>query len=230
MKLSKTQLEVNLKGLCDHYGHDFQQFLSDMDVEDVYELSIYSLQAICEEYTLDIQSLLFKPLFQPRLWKEKLAEIKLLILDVDGVMTDGGMYQTESGDQFKKFNTKDGMAILHLTKNDFQVAIISSGFKGEAVSARAKLLGIQHCTVSRDPKTEVLDKLCTELSISLNQVAMIGDDINDLPVLRKIGFSASPADAVDVVKSEVDVVLSKKGGEGCVREFIDNYLLQKPIG
>lgn len=230
MKLSKVQLEVNLRGLCDEHGIDFVEMLADLEVDDVYELSIYSLQAICEEYGLDLYGLMFKPLYQPRLWKEKLKAIKLLILDVDGVMTDGGMYQTESGDQMKKFNTKDGMAILHLTKNDFQVGILSSGFKGEAVQARAKLLGIQHCEVTRKPKIDLLQDLCEKLDIQLSEVAMIGDDINDLPVIRKIGFSACPADAVQVVKAEVDVILEKKGGRGCVREFIDNYLLEKQIG
>lgn len=229
MPLSKSLLESNLKGLCELHQHDYVQFLADMDVDDVYELTVYDLQAICEEYELDLYGLMFKPLFQPRMFKEKLQAIQLLILDVDGVMTDGGMYQTESGDQFKKFNTKDGMSIIHLTKSDFQVAILSSGFKGSAVQERAKLLGIQHCTVSREPKLDVLERICADLSISLNQVAMIGDDINDLPVIRKIGFSACPADAVQVVKSSVDVILNKKGGEGCIREFIDNYLLSEPI-
>ncbi len=230
MRLSKSQLEHNIKGLCDENGLDFQDFLSDIEVDDVHEMSIYDLQAICEEYDLDLFALMFKPMFQPRFWKDKAKRTKLLVLDVDGVMTDGGMYQTESGDQFKKFNTKDGMAILHLTKSDFQVAIISSGFKAEAVTERAKLLGIQHCTVTRKPKIDVLKSICEELKIDLKEVAMIGDDINDLQVIRAIGFSACPRNAVQKVKSEVDIILNTNGGEGCVREFIDNFLLTEPIG
>lgn len=151
------------------------------------------------------------------------------MLDVDGVMTDGGMYFTENGDEFKKFNTKDGMAIIHLTKNDFQVAIISSAFKGEAVKRRADMLGIQHCYVGRAAKTDILKGICTDLDISLDQVAMIGDDINDVQVMRQIGFSFAPKNAMQVVKDTADVVLSLNGGEGCVREMIDQYILNEPL-
>ncbi len=222
-------LEQNIKGLCDKFGLDYLEFLSDIGVDTVDEITVSDLEVISEEYDIDMQSLLFQHVYKTNFLKEKLSKIKLLVIDVDGVMTDGGMYFTERGDQFKKFNTKDGMAIIHLTKNDFQVAIISSGFKGEAVSKRAEMLGIQHCTVSRAPKMETLNKICDELSISLENVAMIGDDINDLEVMRKIGVSACPRDAVFVVKSNATIVLNKKGGEACVREFIDEYLLDSPL-
>ena len=145
------------------------------------------------------------------------------------MMTDGGMYFTESGDQFKKFNTKDGMAILHLTKSDFQVAIISSGFRGESVHRRAEMLGIQHCTVSRDSKMDTLNKLCSTLGIGLENVAMIGDDVNDLAVMKKIGLAACPRDAVNSVKQVCDIILTLKGGQGCVREFIDQYIFDEPL-
>ena len=222
-------LEQNIKGLCSKFGIKYAEFIDDLDVDNVSELTIFDLEAVCEEYGVDLLSLLFKPLYRPELWKKKLEKIKLLILDVDGVMTDGGMYFTENGDQIKKYNTKDGMAILHLTKNKFQVAIISSGFKSEMVKTRADLLGIQRCYVGRDPKIEVLNKYCEELKITLENVAIIGDDVNDMEIIKKVGFSASPSDAVNSVKSQVDVVLNKKGGEGCVREFIDAYLLKQPL-
>ncbi len=222
-------LEQNIKGLCSKNGIDFNEFMNDLDVDHVSELTIYDLEAVCEEYEVDLLSLLFKPMFRPDLWSKKLDKIKLLVLDVDGVMTDGGMYYTESGDQFKKYNTKDGMAIQHLVKSNFQVAIISSGFKAEMVKARAELLGIQRCYVGRDPKMQILEGYCKEMGIGLDNVALVGDDINDLEMIRKIGFSASPSDAVNAVKSQVDVVLSKKGGDGCVREFIDTYLLKQPL-
>lgn len=222
-------LEQNLKGLCSKFGIDFNEFLDDLDVENVYELSVYDLEAVCEEYDVDMQSLLFKPMYRTDLWSKKLEKIKLLVLDVDGVMTDGGMYYTENGDQIKKYNTKDGMAIQYLVKDDFQVAIISSGFKHEMVKARAELLGIQHCYVGRDPKMAVLNQFCEKLQIKLENVAIVGDDVNDMEIIKSVGFSACPKDAVNVVKGQVDVVLSKKGGEGCVREFIDTYLLKQPI-
>ena len=218
-------LEQNIKGLCAKFGIDFSDFKKDLEVDNVHELTVYDLEAIVEEYQVDLLSLLFKPMFQPEMWKTKLEKIKLLVLDVDGVMTDGGMYFTESGDQFKKYNTKDGMGIQHLVKNNFQLAIISSGYKSEMVKARAELLGIQFCYVGRENKMNVLLQHCQLLGIELKNVAIVGDDINDLEIIKNCGFSACPSDAVNVVKSHVDVVLSKKGGEGCVREFIDTYLL-----
>ena len=222
-------LEQNIRGLCDKFGLNFDSFLEELDVDHVNELSIYDLEAIAEEYVIDLNALLFKNSFKSNHLKSRLENIKLLVLDVDGVMTDGGMYFTESGDQFKKFNTKDGMAILHLTKSDFQVAIISSGFRGESVHRRAEMLGIQHCTVSRDSKMDTLNKLCSTLGIGLENVAMIGDDVNDLAVIEKIGLAACPRDAVNSVKQVCDIILTLKGGQGCVREFIDQYIFDEPL-
>ncbi|MDG1742067.1 MAG: HAD hydrolase family protein [Crocinitomicaceae bacterium] len=222
-------LEQNIRGLCDKFGLNFDSFLEELDVDHVNELSIYDLEAIAEEYVIDLNALLFKNSFKSNHLKSRLENIKLLVLDVDGVMTDGGMYFTESGDQFKKFNTKDGMAILHLTKSDFQVAIISSGFRGESVHRRAEMLGIQHCTVSRDSKMDTLNKLCSTLGIGLENVAMIGDDVNDLAVMEKIGLAACPRDAVNSVKQVCDIILTLKGGQGCVREFIDQYIFDEPL-
>ncbi|PHR36662.1 MAG: 3-deoxy-D-manno-octulosonate 8-phosphate phosphatase [Fluviicola sp.] len=224
-----NHLEANIKGLCEKFGLSYLDFLNDLDAEHVNELTMFDLEAIADEYELDLETLLFKPTFISSKLSEKLKNIKLLILDVDGVMTDGGMYFAESGEQMKKFNTKDGMAIIHLTKSNFQVAILSSGFKGEAVKNRAKLLGIQHCHVTREAKLLVLKRICADLKIELNQVAIIGDDINDLEVMRNVGVSFSPRDAVSVVKRQVDIVLEKRGGEGCVRELIDHYLLNLPL-
>jgi 3-deoxy-D-manno-octulosonate 8-phosphate phosphatase (KDO 8-P phosphatase) len=222
-------LETNLRGLCDHFGLDYHAFLQDLNVDEPNELTLYDLMAVCEEYEIDLYSLLFKPMYRPYLWKTKLEGIKLLILDVDGVLTDGGMYASENGDQMKKYNTKDGMAILHLTKSNFQVGIISSGFRGEAVKQRADLLGIQHFYLGRDKKIDILNGFCEKLNLDLKNVAIIGDDINDLEIIKNVGFSACPSDAVQIVKANVDIVLNKKGGEGCVREFIDHILLESPI-
>lgn len=222
-------LERNIKGLCQKFGLNFDQFLDDFEAEGVNELTIFDLEAICEEYEVDMQALLFKQTFVDQSLKERCKKIKLLILDVDGVMTDGGMYFAENGDQFKKFNTKDGMVIIHLTRNDFQVAIISSGFKAEAVKRRAEMLGIQNCYVGREPKLQVLNEMCDRLGIQLDEVAIIGDDINDLEVMRNVGISFCPKDAVERVKSQADVILTKNGGEGCVRELIDDYILDEPL-
>lgn len=224
-----NHLELNIKGLCEKFGLSFFNFLNDLQAEHVNELSMFDLEAIADEYQLDLETLLFKPMFLSDALSKKLEKIKLLVVDVDGVMTDGGMYFAESGEQMKKFNAKDGMAILHLTKNDFQVAIISSGFKSEAIKNRAEMLGVQHCYVTREAKIIVLKNICVDLGIDLDQVAIVGDDINDVKVMKEVGVSFCPRDAVSVVKKQVDVVLEKRGGEGCVRELIDDYLLKTPL-
>jgi YrbI family 3-deoxy-D-manno-octulosonate 8-phosphate phosphatase len=222
-------LEPNIKGLCAKFGVDFYQFLADFNVDGVTELSVLDLEAIAEEYEVDLYSLLFKPLFVLDHLSAKISGIKLLILDVDGVMTDGGMYYTESGDQIKKYNAKDGMAIMKAQQAGLQIGIISSAYTENMVRSRAELLKIKHVYVGRDQKIEVLKQWCQELDLNLSEVAMIGDDINDLSIMKEVGFTACPVDAVQVIKREVDVVLSSKGGAGVVRELIDGYLLSEPI-
>ncbi|WP_416868101.1 MAG: KdsC family phosphatase [Imperialibacter sp.] len=151
--------------------------------------------------------------------------IRLLILDVDGTLTDGGIYIMEDGSQFKKFNSRDGMGIRLLQKAGIEVGIISNGKTTSMVQARADMLGMTKCYVGEAKKMDVLEAWMTEMGIGLDQVGMVGDDINDLPVMEKAGLSACPADAVKAVKEKADIVLQLKGGEGCVRELIDNYLL-----
>jgi YrbI family 3-deoxy-D-manno-octulosonate 8-phosphate phosphatase len=219
-------LEQNIKGICERHGLDYVDFLDELDVEHPNDLSMYDLEAISEEYEVELSALLFKHTFRSAELKKRLEQIKLLILDVDGVMTDGGLYFTDEGDHIKKFNAKDGMAIAQLTKRGFQIGIISSGFSGIAVEKRAKLLGIQHCSVKKEPKITRLRNICASLEIEPSQVAMIGDDINDLEIFEVSGFSACPSDAVQVVKNNVDLVLRAKGGKGAIREFVDEYLLE----
>lgn len=218
-------LELNIKSLCKKNGIEFDDFLADLDVENVHELSVYDLEAICEEYQLDLQALLFKPLFSQASLDQKIKALKMLILDVDGVLTDGGMYVSEKGDQMKRYHTQDGLALLELSKsNKLTLGIISSGFTQHMVQDRAALLGIEHVYVGRESKLDVLKGWCNSLGLTLNEVAMIGDDLNDLPVMQAVGLAVCPASAVAKVKSAADIILSRKGGDACVREFIDNYL------
>ncbi|HXP50050.1 MAG TPA: HAD-IIIA family hydrolase [Bacteroidia bacterium] len=157
--------------------------------------------------------------------KNKVAKnIKLLVIDIDGVLTDGGMYYTENGDELKKFNTKDGLAIKRLVKNGMQIAFLSNGKNSALIESRAKLLGVQKTYVGFDEKEKILDKWVKELKISYKNVAYVGDDINDLKVIRKAGFSACPADAIDAIKQNATIILTRNGGDACVREMIDNYL------
>lgn len=180
------------------------------------------LVTLAAAFNLSIDTLISRDLQKTSAFD--LSKIRFLVLDVDGALTDGGMYYTESGDEFKKFNTKDGMGIKNIVKSGLPVGIISSGINVNLVRRRAELLGINYVFVGKGDKLPVLESWCKELDIDCKQVAYIGDDINDIPVMKKVGFSACPADAIDEVKAIVSVVLRKKGGEGCVREFLDTYM------
>jgi len=152
-------------------------------------------------------------------------KIKFLILDVDGTMTDGGIYILEDGRQFKKFNAKDGMGIKLALKAGIEVGIISHSLSTQMVSSRANMLGLKYVYAGEEPKLEVLKKWLLELNLDKSEIAFIGDDINDLPIMQAVGFSACPSDAVQAVKDISNIILSSKGGEGAIREYIDNYLL-----
>lgn len=155
----------------------------------------------------------------------KKSDIKLLLLDVDGTLTDGGIYLSASGDEFKKFNSKDGAGIKMAMKSGINVGIISASLNKEIVLKRVEMLGIPYCYVGQDPKELVLQKWLKELNLSQQQVAFIGDDLNDKEIMKLCGFTACPSDAVDEIKEIVDAVLEKRGGEGCVRECIDKFLI-----
>jgi len=152
------------------------------------------------------------------------SKIKFLALDVDGVMTDGGMYYTESGEEIKRFDTKDGRGIIELQKAGVQVGLISSGFKSGIINGRAKTLGLKKVYVGMDAKLDIMRQWCEELNLKLDHVAYIGDDINDRDIIKAVGFSACPADAMPAIKEIVDVVLTRNGGQGCIREFIEEHL------
>ncbi|HBG70794.1 MAG TPA: 3-deoxy-D-manno-octulosonate 8-phosphate phosphatase [Bacteroidales bacterium] len=149
----------------------------------------------------------------------KTFDCRLLALDVDGVMTDGGMFVTSDQKEMKKFNTRDGMAMKIAARLGIEVGFISNGLMEELIGYRAEMIHVNRYYVGNDKKLPVLEGWCKELGIELSQVAYIGDDINDLDVIRKVGLSACPADATPAVKAEVDFVLRTKGGKGCVREF-----------
>jgi 3-deoxy-D-manno-octulosonate 8-phosphate phosphatase (KDO 8-P phosphatase) len=154
-------------------------------------------------------------------------EIKFLVLDVDGTLTDGGIYITESGDEMKKFNTKDGMGIKRLLKSGVEVGFISASISKKIVHHRAAMLGVRFCYAGNDDKSEILAQWLDELDLSYSEVAYIGDDVNDAKIMREVGLSACPADALGEVKQIANIVLEKKGGQGCVREFIDRIFINR---
>lgn len=155
-------------------------------------------------------------------------EIKLFITDIDGVWTDGGMYYDNSGNELKKFNTRDSAGVLFLKEIEIPLAIIT-GENTQLLKNRAKKLKIKYLFEGIKNKLIVAEKLCQELNISLNEVAFIGDDLGDIELLKNVGLSATPADAPDYVKSVADWTLNKKGGEGVFREFVEKYLKDKGL-
>jgi YrbI family 3-deoxy-D-manno-octulosonate 8-phosphate phosphatase len=150
-------------------------------------------------------------------------EIRLVATDVDGVLTDAGMYYSESGDEQKKFNTRDGKAFELLRQQGIQTAIITSE-NTKLVERRARKLKIDHLLQGVEDKASALTDLCQTLGIELRNVAYMGDDLNDLEVLRIVGCAACPADAVAAIQSVVQHVCSRRGGEGCLRELVDVIL------
>lgn len=187
------------------------------------EPSLGELVVISDHFGLPLDLLLRSDLKARTQARSK--KIRLLVMDIDGVLTDAGMYYTENGDELKKFNAKDGLAIRDIKKQKIKTGIITHGFNVNLIRRRSERLHIDLLEVSQKPKLETLKGWCKKLKIKLENVAYIGDDVNDTDVLKAVGFSACPADAVDKVKNLCHVVLTKKGGEGCVREMIDHYLV-----
>lgn len=155
-----------------------------------------------------------------------MKSIKLLVLDVDGVLTDGKLYIGSDGEEYKAFNTQDGMGISLARYTGMKIAIIT-GRKSQAVSKRATELKIDYVYQGIHEKLSVLEEICKDLGIGLDEVCYIGDDINDLPILQVVGFPAAPANAVAPVKSSVQYVAAANGGDGAVREILDRLLAEQ---
>jgi 3-deoxy-D-manno-octulosonate 8-phosphate phosphatase (KDO 8-P phosphatase) len=152
--------------------------------------------------------------------REKFRHIRLLALDSDGVLTDGGVYIIDDGREFRRFDIKDGLGLKRVMQAGLQVAIISSA-SCEAVRVRAKGLGIEHVYLGVQDKLARLQQVCDQMGIALDEVAYIGDDLLDLPLLRAVGLACAPADAMEEVKNAVALVTSKAGGHGAAREICD---------
>ncbi|HET8810830.1 MAG TPA: HAD-IIIA family hydrolase [Flavobacteriaceae bacterium] len=150
---------------------------------------------------------------------------KLVISDIDGVWTDGGMYYDQTGNEWKKFNTSDSAGVLFLRILDIPFAILS-GEDTAIVKRRAKKLNTELVFLGIKNKLETATELCKKLGIDLKEVAFIGDDLNDLGLFAHVGFSAAPANAPDYIKSRVDYVTKLKGGEGAFREFVEHLVGQ----
>lgn len=154
---------------------------------------------------------------------DALKDIKVFLTDCDGCLTDGGMYYSEKGDELKKFNTKDGMAFSLLRKAGFKIGVVT-GEKADLNRRRFSKLKVDfYCPDCRDKLSAVSD-ICSQLGLSLDNVLYIGDDLNDLELLKAVGYSCCPANAQSEVKVVVDYIATRKGGEGVIREVADLLL------
>lgn len=156
------------------------------------------------------------------------SQVKLFILDVDGVLTDGKIYILPDGNEVKVFNTLDGHGIKMLNRINIQTAIIT-GRDSQATAFRARQLGINHYFAGVSDKLSVFNELIAKTKIPAQNCAFMGDDLPDLPLLNTVGFSIAPSNACDIVKSSVDLITQKSGGNGAVREVCDLILSAQNI-
>ena len=152
-----------------------------------------------------------------------MKDIKFLVLDVDGTLTDGKIYVDDKDNSFKAFNVKDGFALVNWLKLGGEVAILT-GKKSNIVERRAKELGIKYIIQGSKNKKQDLKNLLKELNITFENVAYMGDDFNDLGVMKSVGFSACPKDSVQEVLEITNFISSKNGGDGAVREFLEHIM------
>ncbi|MBD0399844.1 acylneuraminate cytidylyltransferase [Flammeovirga sp. EKP202] len=198
---------------------EFQNRLNG-DIE-VYEMPEYTMTEIDEPDDWFIA----EHLMEKYILKKQKKQIKLFLSDVDGVLTDAGMYYSETGDELKKFNTHDGMAFQLLREKGIKTGIITSE-NTKIVERRAKKMKVDFLYQGQEHggKLNAAKTICKELGITLDEVAYIGDDINCFELLSNVGLAACPSNALGKIKSIPLInILTKKGGEGVVREFIDLY-------
>jgi 3-deoxy-D-manno-octulosonate 8-phosphate phosphatase (KDO 8-P phosphatase) len=154
--------------------------------------------------------------------------VKLIITDVDGVLTDGGMYYLESGEIFKKFNTRDGMGVELLLKNNIKTILMTKENSTIAKKRGKKINAVATYTNVKN-KEEELDKICKKFNVIRNEIAYIGDDLNDYKIMKLVGFSATPANGVKQIKNIANFISETRGGEGVFREVADIILFAKNI-
>ncbi|EHU0375944.1 TPA: KdsC family phosphatase [Vibrio cholerae] len=150
-------------------------------------------------------------------------KIRLVIFDVDGVMTDGSIYITEEGEAFKKFNVKDGLAIELLRTYGIMTGVIS-GKSSAALDTRCKSLGFDFIQMGTANKLPVVNSLCKAYKLEYSQIAFCGDDILDIPVMELVSISAAPLDAHPLVLEMANWISTKSGGCGMVRQFVDELI------
>jgi 3-deoxy-D-manno-octulosonate 8-phosphate phosphatase (KDO 8-P phosphatase) len=154
---------------------------------------------------------------------EKLKHIKAILLDVDGVLTNGNLLLTESGEQLRQFYIKDGYALQLAVKRGIKIAALS-GARSKGVEHRLKGLGIQDVFLGLDSKIEVYQNYLAQNNLSSKEILFVGDDMPDLQVMKLVGLAVCPADAVEEIKAISHYISPKNGGEGCVRDIVEKVL------
>jgi len=157
---------------------------------------------------------------------EKCKKIQIMLTDVDGVLTDGGMYYTEKGDIMKKFHVRDGMGVTLMKKCNVFTIIVTKE-KTPMVKQWSRSMKIEKLYDGIFKKEKILEKICKKYDVNSDVVAYIGDDINDIGLLKKVGFSICPSDAIDDVKKKCNYICKAKGGEGALREIADMIISSK---
>ena len=157
---------------------------------------------------------------------ERLASIELLVLDVDGVLTDGGLWFNPEGQLQKRFDVRDGLGIRLLQQAGLKLAFLSGG-RGGATEVRAQQLGIEHCLVGIKNKPAALNQLQRNVGVSAKATAFVGDDFNDLAVRHHVRLLIAPADGCKPLRRQSDAVLQHEGGRGAVRELAERILEQR---
>ena len=155
-----------------------------------------------------------------------MQNIKLVASDCDGVLTDGGMYYLESGDELKKFHVLDGVGFQQLHKQGIKTAILTTSVN-RLIERRAEKLQVDDLIMGTQDKLMSLQEVCEKYGFTLDEAAYIGDDVVDIPAIKACGFGCAPATAHDNVLSAADYVTKKNGGEGCFREIADLILTNK---
>ena len=157
----------------------------------------------------------------------KHPEIQLLLMDCDGVLTDGRLYFSSRGEEMKVFDARDGQGIVLWHKAGFKSGIISGRGAGEIIQRRADELGIEFVRVSTADKIAAFEEIISSLGIEESNVAYIGDDVGDIELMKRVGFSVAVADAVEEAKAAATHVTRAGGGRGAVREVVDLLLSEK---
>ena len=159
---------------------------------------------------------------------EKLKYIKLVVLDFDGVLTDGGIYLDNKSQAFRRFDVKDGLGIKLLQKNGFKIAIIS-GSNSRIIDERAKSLGIKIVRKGISFKLQSLKDIQEDLNIKVEETIFLGDDINDLTVLPSVSLFIVPSDSHIGCKRKASYISKSMGGRGFIREIVDNLIISKKL-